>query len=347
MTSKELYSRFELLEANLRQNQYLLDAIRAMSNRQNEIADLQSRPLLLDDLHQIHNAVNASKGKLREIIAEIKKLSPKRIFAETNAVVQAITKVESAFDSHTTRKFELLKKEVEGFGETYEKFISNQQLGEVARLLSVAQRVDAAVSSSIEFALITLKNLCPETQSAETFTSEEKLEVYLSAKIDFVFFLEKTFALEQIYEEFCHLLNVSAKQEPLKIVKIESGSLWVWLNGNPKAVAAVKSVIEKAAHYFYRNYTDEGKLSAIPKKVETIESVLHLSDELKKRDIATDQLDDFIKKASVTIGNNLEKLLAGEDQVELNGEIIALTPRSQQNLIANKQVKLIEEKKPE
>jgi hypothetical protein len=91
----------------------------------------------------------------------------------------------------------------------------------------------------------------------------------------------------------------------------------------------------------------EGKLSAIPKKVETIELVLHLSDELKKRGIATDKLDDLIKKASMTIGNNLEKLLAGEEQVELNGEIIALTLRSQQHLITNKQVKLIEQKAPD
>jgi hypothetical protein len=347
MTSKELFSRFELLEANLRQNQYLLDAISVMSNRQNEITSLHSRVLLFSDAGQIYNAVVDTKNKLKDIIVEIKKLSPKKIFAETNAVVQAITKVESAFDSHTTRKFELLKKEVEGFGEAYEKFISNQQLGEVAQLLSVAQRVDAAVSSSIEFVLITLKNLCSEPQLDETSTSEQRLEVYLSAKIDFVFFLEKTSALEQIYEEFCHLLNVSVKQEPLKIVKIESGSLWVWLNGNPKAVAAVKSVIEKAAHYFYRNYTDEGKILTIPKKVETLESILHLSDELKKRDISTDELDEHIKKASNAIGNSLEKLLAGEEQIELNGEVIALTPRGQQNLIANRQVKLIEEKAPE
>ena len=104
----------------------------------------------------------------------------------------------------------------------------------------------------------------------------------------------------------------------------------------------MRSVIEKAAHYFYRNYTDEGKLSTIPKKIETIDSVLHLSDELKKRDIPTEQLDEHLKKASIKIGNQLEKLLSGEEQIELNGEVIALTPSSQQKLIAKKQIKLIE-----
>ena len=143
------------------------------------------------------------------------------------------------------------------------------------------------------------------------------------------------------------LFQQPAKQEPLRIVKIESGSLWIWLKGNSKVVTAVSSVIEKAAHFYYRNYTDEGKLSTIPKKIETVESILHLSDELKKRDIPTDQLDEHIKKASVMIGNNLEKLLAGEEQVELNGEVIPLTPHGQQNLIENKRVRLIEQKNQE
>jgi len=153
--------------------------------------------------------------------------------------------------------------------------------------------------------------------------------------------------IEQIYEELCHLFNVSAKQEPLTIIKIESGTVWAWLKGNPSVVNGIKSVIEKAAHYFYRNYTDEGKLSVIPKNIETIESILHLSDELKKRDIPTDKLDEHIKKASVTIGNRLEKLLQGEEEIELNGDVIALTPSSQQRLIAKRHIKLIEGTAPE
>jgi hypothetical protein len=234
-----------------------------------------------------------------------------------------------------------MQESIEAFRDAYEKFILAQQLGETAQLLSVAQRVDVAINSSIMFASVVLKNLCSEANAERT---EDQLEIYLSSETDFLLFLEKINALEQIYEEFCHLFNVSAKQEPLKIVKIESGTAWAWLKGNIAVVTAMRSVIEKAAQYFYRNYTDEGKLSTIPKKVETIESVLHLSDELKKRNISTEQLDEHLKKASVTIGNQLEKLLSGEEQIELNGEVIPLTPNSQQKLIAKKQVKLIEDK---
>ena len=278
---------------------------------------------------------------MKEIIQEIKKLSPKRVFKEIDNLLKTLTEAEAGLDSHTNIRLNSLKIELESLGGAYEKFISDQRLGETAQLLSIAQRVDVVINSSIIFASVVLRNLCPE---AGTERTDDQLDIYLSSETDFLLFLEKINTLEQIYEEFCHLFNVSAKQEPLKIVKIESGTAWAWLKGNLYVVTAMRSVIEKASHYFYRNYTDEGKLSTIPKKVETIESVLHLSDELKKRDISTEQLDEHLKKASVTIGNQLEKLLNGEEEIELNGEVIALTPGSQQKLIAKKHVRLIEDK---
>jgi len=273
------------------------------------------------------------------VIQEIKKVSPIRILKEVENILGSLAETESGLDSETNARLNTLKTELEAFRGAYEKFILAQQLGETAQLLSIAQRVDVAVNSSIMFATVVLKNLCPEAGAERT---ADQLEIYLSSETDFLLFLEKINTIEQIYEEFCHLFNVSAKQEPLRIVKIESGTAWAWLKGNIAVVTAMRSVIEKAAHYFYRNYTDEGKLSTIPKKIETIDSVLHLSDELKKRDIPTEQLDEHLKKASIKIGNQLEKLLSGEEQIELNGEVIALTPSSQQKLIAKKQIKLIE-----
>jgi len=70
MTTKQLYSKFELLELNLKSNQYLLNAIRSMSLRQNEITDLHSRSLIMVGVHETHNAVDATRNRLREIIQE-------------------------------------------------------------------------------------------------------------------------------------------------------------------------------------------------------------------------------------------------------------------------------------
>ena len=309
-----------------------------MNRYQIEITTLHAKALVNRGVHESNASMEATRSRLAEIIREIKQLSSRRIFQEIDKLIKILTETESGLDSRTNIKLNSLKVELEAFGGVYEKFITAQQLGEAAELLAIAQRVDVVIHSSIMFAAVVLKNLCSE---AGTERTDDQLEIYLSSETDFLLFLQKINALEQIYEEFCHLFNVSAKQEPLKIVKIESGTAWAWLKGSIVVITAMRSVIEKAAHYLYRNYTDEGKLSTIPKKVETIESVLHLSDELKKRAIPTDQLDEHLKKASVLIGNQLEKLLGGEEEIELNGVVIALTPNSQQKQIAKQQVKLI------
>jgi hypothetical protein len=207
MTTKQLFSKFELLEKYLRSNQYLLDAVQSMSRRQNEITNLHSGSLVVDQGNETIQAVNRTRGKLREIIQEIKKVSPIRILKEAENILSSL--------AETNVRLNTLKIELEAFRDAYEKFILAQQLGETAQLLSVAQRVDVAINSSIMFASVVLKNLCSEANAERT---EDQLEIYLSSETDFLLFLEKINALEQIYEEFCHLFNVSAKLEPLKIV---------------------------------------------------------------------------------------------------------------------------------
>ena len=200
-----------------------------MSRRQNEITNLHSGSLVVDQGNETIQAVNRTRGKLREIIQEIKKVSPIRILKEAENILSSLAETESGLDAETNVRLNTLKIELEAFRDAYEKFILAQQLGETAQLLSVAQRVDVAINSSIMFASVVLKNLCSEANAERT---EDQLEIYLSSETDFLLFLEKINALEQIYEEFCHLFNVSAKQEPLKIVKIESGTAWAWLKGN-------------------------------------------------------------------------------------------------------------------
>src|ERR1035438_10220565 len=119
MTSKELYSRFELLQANLKQNQYLLDAIRMMSFRQAEITGLHLRALTTDpgNPHETNNAVNITRNKLRETINEIRKLKHKQIFASITSVLESLQKTESAFDPQTSQKLEMVKKAIQDFSD--------------------------------------------------------------------------------------------------------------------------------------------------------------------------------------------------------------------------------------
>jgi hypothetical protein len=67
---------------------------------------------LREDRMALMQSVDATRTKLRDVITEIKKLSPKRIFAELNDIIESLAKTESSFDSNTTKKLDLLKKSI-------------------------------------------------------------------------------------------------------------------------------------------------------------------------------------------------------------------------------------------
>jgi len=110
-----------------------------------------------------------------------------------------------------------------------------------------------------------------------------ELSIVLSSSMTLSQFILKLKALESIYQELCMLSGISIAEFPIQILKIESGSLWAKVFGHSKIIALMTNLIESGTSFVYRNYTTEGKLNSIPRKVETIESVLKLSIQLKER----------------------------------------------------------------
>ena len=134
--------------------------------------------------------------------------------------------------------------------------------------------------------------------------------------------IQKLSALEELYSELCRLLNVSVSEYPLELIKLEAGSIWLKIFGESRVISMITKFLESAVTYLYRNYTVEGKITAIPQNVETINSLLQLSKNLEQSGIDNGVLNDNIKQSSIIIGQQLNALLAGEPQVNINGKTI-------------------------
>jgi len=137
-------------------------------------------------------------------------------------------------------------------------------------------------------------------------------------------FIIKLQSIEKTYEELCILLNISLSEYPIQLSKIESGSLWVKIFGNTKVIEFLTATLESGAKFIYTNYTNEGKISIIPKNVETIESILHLKENLEKQGISSAELNEELKKSSILIAKNLNKLLENESNITINNKIITI-----------------------
>jgi hypothetical protein len=126
-----------------------------------------------------------------------------------------------------------------------------------------------------------------------------------------------------IYGELCILTGASCQDYPLRLCKIDSGSLWIKLFGESRVIGLLCKLIENAAKYAYRNYTDEGRASAIPKKVETLKEILELSISLEEAGIDTSEMKQKLEKGAVALANEFNELIQGQKSIHLNGKEIS------------------------
>ena len=140
----------------------------------------------------------------------------------------------------------------------------------------------------------------------------------------------------------CSLLKESNGALPLRPLRIEAGSLWLVLVGQIGVVKLMSTLLASAASYIHRNFTKEGKLGTIPKKVEIIDSVLNLETHLQAAGIDTSQMRENIQKSSIKIANDMNQLLSGEDHMELNGVSYPLTPEGNRKLLEKRMLMLDE-----
>ena len=129
--------------------------------------------------------------------------------------------------------------------------------------------------------------------------------------------------IHAIYSELCILAGVSCQNYPLRLCKIDSGSLWVKLFGESRIIGLACKLIENAAKYAYRNYTDEGRAAAIPKKVETLKEILGLSKSLEEAGIDTSAMKQKLEKGAVALANEFNELIQGQKSIHLNGKEIS------------------------
>lgn len=175
----------------------------------------------------------------------------------------------------------------------------------------------------------------------------QRISILLESEHSLNVFAGKLTALNTVYDELCHLVNVSLTEYPIKIIKIESGSFWTDLLGYPKIIALMESLIKNAISYIYRNFTTEGKIVAIPKKVEAIDSIIELRRKLREEGVDETGLDEHINKSSVIIAKELNKLLSGEPKVTINEQVFSVSQELEQKFLSESRQLSISDKSEE
>lgn len=173
-------------------------------------------------------------------------------------------------------------------------------------------------------------------------SSEEPLTLWLPAHFDLSGFARRLQAVQTLYSELCMLLSISEHDHPLRISKIESGSLWAKFFGESRVIGLIASFVEQAALWMYRNHTAEGKITSVSMKIEAVDAMLELTARLKEAGLQTEGMDAHIEKSAFVISRDLAILLDGQSSITVNEKVISASTEHNRPLLGPATLHLLE-----
>lgn len=179
------------------------------------------------------------------------------------------------------------------------------------------------------------------TDKKNNIEKEKTMEIQL---LDVEFNLEEfNSVLESINEVYYELGNImypnigGIQYEKLKIVKIESGSIWSILFGNENILAAVAKFLNKTIDLVFNKFTIEGKLSRQQGINNAINDSLEMAKTLKEMGYEVDSSKENIQKAFLCSTQSLLNIASKSAKIKVNDEV--------HELKADLKIKYLEENK--
>ncbi|MBV9773709.1 MAG: hypothetical protein JO040_07145 [Gemmatimonadetes bacterium] len=275
---------------------------------------------------------------MRERVLEVRQEKAGKMFRTIHSVEEQLDEVnellkteESAEGGHTLRgAVGQLRLSLRYFEECYEDLLAEESIEGTTRFFHAASLLDSIIKSTRRI-VNTVLSLVEDRQRP----SEEwgELSVFLPQTRDYADLIRKLDALRRLYSTLCGLLRVSEETYPLQIANLEVGSLWERVFGNIKVIALMDDFLRASAGFVYRNYTKEGKIASVPKKLESLDSMLSLKKKLDEAGVDTSAMKEELERSAAAVASDLTTILAGQPSIEVNGKKVGIEGELEQRFL--------------
>jgi hypothetical protein len=138
--------------------------------------------------------------------------------------------------------------------------------------------------------------------------------------------IRKLTSVQEVYSILCRITGTSEQEYPLGILKAETGSLILVFLGAVKAITVLKPILEKAALYYYDNFTPAGRGQQLEKRVEILERMVKLREILIEQNVFAEgseedlRLREDLTNSTVRIAESFNSLIEDEMAIQINRE---------------------------
>lgn len=269
---------------------------------------------------KLNQAAAALQSRFTSLYSVTRTIAPRKVYDGLAAFMLAM---QGTFgDSLLTESFpQQLAGAVEQFISRYDAFLMQQNASNAAALMLEASKLNRTLETTFE--LLRYVNSAIDAHDAR-HADEDQLSIIFYQSDNLTGFITRLSSLQELYSELCMLLQVSEATHPLRVGKLESGSLWVKVFGDTKVIQLVASLIESTVGYLHRRFTTEGKIGAVPKKLEALDGVIQLSAKLTALGVDTSEMNEHLRKSGVTVARSLATLLEDQPRVTLNDRLFTV-----------------------
>jgi hypothetical protein len=246
---------------------------------------------------------------------------PSVLFRLIDDQIARFSDLQPRFPEHVQLEVDGLIEALQAFHGAYETLVSSYDTASAMAVLAAGGDVEDARTTLIPV-LITIEEGFGE--EGVIAPGESLFELYLASHSDFARITRQFEAIVELYDTLCNVMDVAPGEHPLRVAHFASGSLWLKLFGESRVITLMVSLVQRSVNYLHRNFTNEGKISSIPRKLEALDAAVRFTNGLADAGIDPGPMRAELQHSSVLIANELNALLAGEPSVRLNGTEIAL-----------------------
>lgn len=132
-------------------------------------------------------------------------------------------------------------------------------------------------------------------------------------------------ALAVVYHEAAGLFGINTESAPLEIVKVETGGLWMCVDGAAPAIRLVTRLVERYAAFLYQRLRSGEEDTPPTERITASQSLINLADELS-RGAAPRHSEERMRESAVVLRDAFTALLAGAAEVHVNGDLHRVEP---------------------
>ncbi|AVP66022.1 hypothetical protein C3B64_17950 [Clostridium botulinum] len=189
-----------------------------------------------------------------------------------------------------------------------------------------------------------IKNFILKTENKlDGKEDEEILQLqFYDEHIDPEYFIKNIQSICDSYEIICQVFNISLNDNELKVLKIESGSLFLKIIGNASVIAAFGFFMKELTKLIFNKFTFEGKIMRHRQLLDLIKENVEVTEKYKELGMNI-EFDEDIVKYHYQLIKSMSTLIGQTTKVKINEEELVLEDHLKQKYLTESKVLLIEE----